>query len=73
MACEALYYMKDVRAELNHIGQLSSATLVTYYCAREYSEPLDQYLQYVPDDNKEYIQHNSTLWNAVWWNGSPRL
>jgi len=65
--------MNDVRAAFNRIGQLSWATLVTYYCAREYSESLDQYFKYVPDDNKEYIQHNSALWKAVWWNGSPRV
>ena len=65
VACEMIYYVKDVAAFLARIATLGRACLVTYY--RGQAPTLDPYFAALPDSRREFFQFDDTVWNAVWW------
>jgi ubiquinone/menaquinone biosynthesis C-methylase UbiE len=68
VACEVLYFVKDVRALLERMSELSSSgCLVTYYT--KYCKELDRYFAAAPPENKRVIQFENKSWNVVWWTG----
>jgi SAM-dependent methyltransferase len=65
VACEVLYYVKDVRRFLARISELGRACLVTYYQGQAAS--LDPHLAAIPDNHRDQFHCDDTQWNAVWW------
>ena len=65
VACEVLYYVKDVPRFLARLSELGRACLVTYYQGQ--AEALDPHLAALPDCGRETFRWNDTEWNAVWW------
>ena len=68
VACEVLYFAKDVCAVLRRMSELGSACLITYYTT--YCNVLDPYFVNVSSENKEVIQYQNNRWNVIWWKGS---
>jgi SAM-dependent methyltransferase len=65
VACEVIYYVKDVRAFLARLSALGGACLVTYY--RGQAPTLEPYFAALADCRREPFQFDGTEWNAVWW------
>jgi len=65
VACEMIYYVKDVPAFLARLSTLGRACLVTYY--RGQAPTLDPYLAELPNCSRAVFQFDDTVWNAVWW------
>jgi len=65
VACEVLYYMKDVRAALNIMNRLGGACFVSFVDSRaEFLEPM---LKSIPDIKFHAFGYESTRWTAAWW------
>jgi SAM-dependent methyltransferase len=65
VACEVLYYVKDVPRFLTRISELGQACLVTYYQGQ--AEALDPHFAALPARSREQFRCDDTEWNAVWW------
>ena len=65
VACEVLYYVKDIPRFLDRLSQLGRACLVTYYQGQ--APALDPYFTEIPDCRRERFRRDDTEWNAVWW------
>lgn len=65
VACEVLYYVKDVTAELERLRQLGRACLVTYY-ARP-AETLDPYVLSIPGVESTVVHYGDSRWTVAWW------
>ncbi len=65
VACEILYYVKDVRRFIDRMSELGGASLVTYYAAQR--ERLDPEIARQPGVRSEVIRHGETEWIAAWW------
>ena len=65
VACEVLYYVKDVPRFLARLSELGRACLVTYYQGQAPS--LDPHLAAMPDGHRDRFTCDDTEWNAVWW------
>lgn len=65
VACEVLYYMRDVPAVLARMEQLGRSCFVTYVDAQrlELASVLDQ----MPRRQTAEFGHNQIIWHAVWW------
>jgi SAM-dependent methyltransferase len=69
VACEVLYYMKEVDACLHRLSQLGRNCLVTYHHGQ--AAHLDPYFDGRPS-NSEIFRFGETSWTARWWrNGEP--
>jgi SAM-dependent methyltransferase len=65
VACEVLYYVKDVAAELKRLGELGRTCLVTYY-ARP-AQTLDPYVLAIPGVDSETVRYGSSSWTVACW------
>jgi 2-polyprenyl-3-methyl-5-hydroxy-6-metoxy-1,4-benzoquinol methylase len=65
VACEVLYYMKDVQAAIQIMSHLGSACLVTYYQSQQ--EHLDQTIIPLQLGARSVISNGTDAWIAVWW------
>jgi SAM-dependent methyltransferase len=65
VACEVLYYVKDVPRFLARISELGRACLVTYYHGQ--APALDPYFAAMADCRRDRLRFEDTEWNAVWW------
>ncbi len=65
VACEVLYYVKDVPTALERLGQLGRSCLVTYY-ARP-AKTLDPYVLAIPDVESEPVRYEESIWTVAWW------
>jgi 2-polyprenyl-3-methyl-5-hydroxy-6-metoxy-1,4-benzoquinol methylase len=65
VACEVLYYMKDVPAAIQIMSRLSKSCLVTYY--QMHQEQLDKILIPLKPVGREIIGDGENVWTAVWW------
>lgn len=65
VACEVLYYVKDVPAAIHCMSKLASRCLVTYY----QSGPcvLDPFFSHVPGMKSRVMQAGGVSWKAVCW------
>ncbi len=66
VACEVLYYMKDVPAALARMRQLGSNCVVTYFQSGPYL--LDSFLRDIDNLRSCVITAGDTSWTVVWWN-----
>jgi SAM-dependent methyltransferase len=65
VACEMIYYVKDVPAFLRRISALGRACLVTYYQGQ--APALEPYFADLANCPRERFRFADTEWNAVWW------
>jgi len=65
VACEVLYYMKDVAAALQRLQTLGSHCLVTYL-AREFNN-LDPLVLSMPRVAHGIIEFQDAKWRVAWW------
>jgi SAM-dependent methyltransferase len=68
VACEVIYYVKDVPAFLARLSALGRACLVTYYQGQ--APTLDPYFAALTDFRRERFQFGEAEWNAVWWHNN---
>ena len=65
VACEMLYYVKDIPRFLDRLSQLGRACLVTYYAGQ--AAALAPYFADRPGCEREQFRADDTEWRAVWW------
>ena len=65
VACEVLYYMRDVAGTLSQLSELGRACLVSYYDGP--AERLDAYVLQVPGVESELIRYGGSTWRVAWW------
>jgi SAM-dependent methyltransferase len=65
VACEMLYYVKDVPRFIKRISQLGRACLVTYYGG--HAANLDPHFAAVTDCRRECFRFGEVEWTAAWW------
>ena len=65
VACEVLYYVKDVGAFLERISKLGRSCLITYHDVHE--ERLKTIIQERGLVKSEAIRWKDTRWIVVWW------
>jgi SAM-dependent methyltransferase len=65
VACEVLYYVKDIPRLLERMSRLGRACLVTYY--RGQAAPLEGHFTAYPDCERAQFRFEGVQWNAVWW------
>lgn len=70
VACEVLYYVKDIPCFLDRLSQLGQACLVTYYQGE--AATLDPHFAARPDCGQETFRHDDTQWHGVWWRNGNR-
>ena len=65
VACEVLYYTRDVNAVLARMEQLGGACFVTYVSTQhaELASPLER----ISGRQAVEFEHNGVRWHAVWW------
>ena len=64
VACEVIYYLRDVTAAIAQLSALGRACLITYYDAR--APELDPIFADVAEGTDVH-RHGQTTWKAVWW------
>ena len=65
VACEVLYYVKDIPRFLDRLSRLGRACLVTYYQGQ--APVLDSHFASLPDCRRDQFRFDDTEWHAVWW------
>jgi trans-aconitate methyltransferase len=65
VACEVLYYIKDVPRALKQMSDLGRHCLVTYYSSHR--EKLDHELAGIHFAGRESIPFDDHSWSVVWW------
>ena len=67
VACEVLYYVKDVAENLRRMGELARGCLITYFCLASFRERLDHELACIHIAGRETIRCEDRCWTVVWW------
>jgi SAM-dependent methyltransferase len=70
VACEVLYYLKDLDSVLERIRSLSHNGLITYY--KRMARKLDSSILTIPGAMTELIEFDSRSWRAIWWRGKVK-
>lgn len=65
VACEVLYYMKDVNVAIERMRALGRHTFVTYYNGQ--IERLDPYVLSRPEVASEILESEHGRWRVAWW------
>lgn len=68
VACEVLYYIKDIPAALERMGKLGKKCLITYYQSGPCT--LDPYLNNIENIKTRVINAGDTSWKIVWWDNT---
>lgn len=68
VACEMLYYVKEVPALLNRISEIGRGCLVTYLDVHRANLGLQ--LAQIKAARTDVISHGDTAWIATWWPGN---
>lgn len=65
VACEVLYFIKDIPGTLARMNHLGRACFVTFFVpALRRVEP---HLRAIPGLEKDWIHHSGVTWLACWW------
>jgi SAM-dependent methyltransferase len=70
VACEVLYYVKDVPGFLARLSMLGRACLVTYYHGQ--AAVLAPHLAGLSDCRRDHFSFEDTEWHAVWWHNTDK-
>ncbi|WP_202840282.1 class I SAM-dependent methyltransferase [Luteimonas saliphila] len=65
VACEVLYYIKDIPATLSRMSHLGSACLVTFFVPALVR--VGPHLEGIPGLQKDWLHHAGETWLACWW------
>lgn len=65
VACEVLYYVKDVAVALARFRDLGSAALVTYYDL--HATTLDPHVLATPQVDTAKVTFGTASWTIAWW------
>jgi 2-polyprenyl-3-methyl-5-hydroxy-6-metoxy-1,4-benzoquinol methylase len=65
VACEVLYYIKDVPAAIATMSRLGTSCLLTYYQTQQ--EHLDRTIIPLKLGDRSVITNGNEAWIAVWW------
>ena len=65
VACEVLYYMRDLPAVLARLDQLGRSCFITY--VMDQHPELGPALERIPHRQEVEFTHNQVSWRAVWW------
>lgn len=65
VACEVLYYVKDVPGFLARLSVLGRACLATYYHGQ--AAALEPHLAGLTGSSRDRFVFGETEWHAVWW------
>jgi SAM-dependent methyltransferase len=65
VACEVLYYVKNIPMAVQTMSDLGASCLVTYY--QSYQEQLDQKVIPPKSAGHSLIRYGDYAWTAVWW------
>lgn len=68
VACEMLYYVKDIPRCLDRLSRLGRACLVTYYEGQ--AAALAPHFAGRPVSGHDVFRRDDTSWHAVWWHVS---
>jgi len=70
VACEVLYYVKDVPRFLDRLSRLGRACLVTYYQGQALA--LAPHFAELPACGRDRFRFGDVEWHAVWWHNRGR-
>jgi SAM-dependent methyltransferase len=70
VACEMIYYVKDISAFLGRLSQLGRSCLVTYYCG--HAPALDPYFAAIENCRRDRFRFDEVEWDARWWSPDPQ-
>jgi SAM-dependent methyltransferase len=70
VACEVLYYMKDVASALEQLSELGVGCVVSYYMGM--ADRLDPFVLQTPGVRTHTIRHAGWSWKVAWWRMSRR-
>ncbi|WP_187471213.1 class I SAM-dependent methyltransferase [Luteimonas viscosa] len=65
VACEVLYYIKDIPATLSRMSHLGSACLVTFFVPALVR--VGPHLEGIAGLQKDWLHHGGETWLACWW------
>lgn len=65
LACEVLYYIKDIPATLERMSHLGRACLVTFFVPA--LGRVGPHLENIPGLHKDWLQHGGQTWLVCWW------
>ncbi|MGY1457203.1 MULTISPECIES: class I SAM-dependent methyltransferase [unclassified Luteimonas] len=65
VACEVLYYIKDIPATLARMNHLGRACLVTFFAPA--LARVGPHLEEIPGLHKDWVQHRGETWLVCWW------
>jgi SAM-dependent methyltransferase len=69
VACEMVYYVRDIPSFIERISKLGKASLVTYY--EGHAATLDPYCAARPGSERAQFRFDGVTWIAVWWGNTP--
>ena len=70
VACEVLYYVKDVPSALVQMEKLGRACVVTYYSRP--AEALDRYVLGIPGVESSRVEYEGSRWTVAWWQAQEK-
>lgn len=65
VACEVLYYIKDIPGTLERMNHLGRACFVTFFVPT--LGRVGPHLEAIPGLEKDWIHHDGVTWLACWW------
>lgn len=65
VACEVLYYVRDVQATIEQMNKLADACLVTFFSPEAHK--LTSIVESMPNVEKGWFHYNGTTWLMAWW------
>lgn len=65
VACEVLYYIRDIPATLARMSHLGQACMVTFFAPAV--GRVGPHLEDIPGLQKDWIHHEGVTWLACWW------
>jgi len=65
VACEVLYYIKDIPATIARMNHLGRACMVTFFAPA--LRRVGPHLEGIPGLHKDWIHHQGQTWLVCWW------
>jgi SAM-dependent methyltransferase len=71
VACEVLYYIKDVPFVLQRMKSMAPQSLLTYFAGE--MEAMDKQVLAIPGTTSKVIEFKNSRWRLVWWCSAERV
>jgi protein-L-isoaspartate O-methyltransferase len=71
VACEVLYYVKDVRGTMELMNQLGDACLISFFAPEAHK--LTALVEEMPRAQKGWFVHDGVTWLMAWWRNREKL